>query len=92
MLSYDDSAQLMRDATFVSRVKVACMHYAAYILGEDAGVPAHSTRVRWAQQVMSSPDGVAAQVTPPTVMDANVQSQGAAIIDADLQTAVETTI
>jgi hypothetical protein len=38
------------------------------------------------------PDAAAGQVTPPVVMDGAVQTDGAAITDAVLQTAVETTV
>jgi len=92
MLTYADSAALMVDATFISRIKVACLHFASYILGEDPGTAAHNSRTKWAQQAMQNPDGVASQISPGVVMDPNVQSQGATIADADLQTAVETTV
>jgi len=79
----------MGDVELRNRIKVAVLTYASYILNEGTGVPAHTSRVRWAQQVYQSPDSVAAQVQPPVVMDGQVQLDGAAITDAALQTAVE---
>jgi hypothetical protein len=92
MLTYADSAALMRNDAFVARVKVACLHFADYILGEASTTPAHNSRMKWAQHVMDSPDIVAMQVSPPVVMDPAVQEQGEAIGDSDLQQAVETTV
>jgi hypothetical protein len=91
-LDYDTSNQLMSDMTFRGRVKVSCLHFAAYVVGEPTSTPAHNTRFRWAQDTYANPDGKAQQVTPATVMDPNVQSQGDTIDDATLQTAVETAI
>jgi hypothetical protein len=91
-LSYDDSANLMQDSGFKGRIKVACLHFASYISGEDPGTPAHNTRYRWAINTMNAPDTAAANVTPTVVMDPNVQAEGSAISDTDLQTAVETAV
>jgi hypothetical protein len=91
-LTYEESADLMKDPVFVNRIKVACLHYADYILGEAISVPAHNTRLRWAQTVTTNPDSVAQQIAPPVVMDAKVQEQGSAITDTDLQSSVETTV
>lgn len=91
-LTYDESAALMNDAAFRGRIKVACLHFADYIFGEDNTVPAHNTRLRWAQNTFLNPDASAAAVTPPVVMDPSVQDAGSAIEDAALQSAVETTL
>jgi hypothetical protein len=91
-LTYQDSADLMRDPTFNSRIKVACLQFADYISGEAPTTPAHKTRVKWAQTVMDSPDGAASRIVSIVVMDPKVQSDGEAITDADLQTAVETAV
>lgn len=91
-LDYAATAALMTDAAFKDRTKIACLHYASYILGEPVDVPAHSSRLRWAQNTNASPEQSAAQVMPVLVMDDKVQAAGAAITDADLQTAVETSI
>lgn len=99
-LTYDDSAYLMQDNAFRGRVKVACLKYADYIVGEAPDVPAHSTRVKWAQQTMTAPDASAAVVTPTVVMDAAVQAAGlttanpptSAIDDAGLQSSTEVAI
>lgn len=91
-MNYTESAALTTDAEFRGRVKIACLKYADSIMNEANTVPAHSSRLKWAQSAMQSPDMVAAQVQPPTVMDAAVQAAGAAVTDAELQGAVETTV
>ena len=91
-LDYTSSAALMNDMVFRGRVKVACLHFATYVLGEPASTAAHNTRFRWAQECVQNPDSKATQVQPEVVMDPNVQSQGDAIDDPGLQTAVETAI
>lgn len=91
-LTYEQTAELMKDAVFVGRIKVACLKYADYIVGESADTPAHQTRTKWAQQTMQNPDFTAQQVTPTVVMDPAVQDQGAAIDDAGLQSATENAI
>lgn len=91
-LTYEQSAELMNDPAFRGRVKVACLRFATFILDEAPTVPAHSSRIRWAQNTFAMPDAAAGAATPPTVMDGAVQTDGAAITDAVLQTAVETTV
>jgi hypothetical protein len=91
-LTYEQSADLMTDITFRNRIKVACLTYATYIWDEAASVPAHSSRIRWAQSTFQQPDASAANVQPSVVMDGQVQADGAAITDAALQTTVETCV
>jgi len=92
MLTYDESAALMNDDAFRGRVKVACLHFANYILDEASSVPAHNVRLRWAQRAFASPDGVASEVMAPVVMDGQVQADGGAITDDALQSSVETIV
>lgn len=91
-MTYEESATLMNDATFQGRVKVACLSYAQYIGLEDPGSPGHSSRYRWAQNTVLNPVAVAGQITPPTVMNPNVQAAGADITDQDLQAAVQAVV
>lgn len=91
-MTYEESATLMNDAAFHNRVKVSCLKFADYIVGEAVTVPAHNTRYKWAQQTMINSDAAAAQITPSVVMDNQVQTDGAAITDVALQTSVETTV
>jgi hypothetical protein len=91
-LDYTTSAALMRNSAFIDRVKVSCLKYADFIMNEAANVPAHSSRIRWAQNTVQSPDGTAQSITPPVVMDTKVQTDGSAITDANLQSAVESTV
>ena len=91
-LTYDDSASLMKDPSFIGRIKVACLKYADYIINEAPDTPAHSARIRWAQTCNMNPDLTAQNLGPTTVMDDKVQADGATISDGDLQSAVETAI
>lgn len=91
-LTYEQSAALMRDDVFIGRIKVGCITYARYITDEAPSTPAHSTRVRWAQNALLNPDAAAQQVTPTVVMDSAVQVDGAAVTDTALQGAVENAV
>jgi hypothetical protein len=91
-MTYLESAALMQDQEFRGRIKVACLKYADSIVGEPTGTAAHNTRLKWAQNCLQSPEMVAAQTQPPTVMDAEVQADGAAITDVALQGSVEATV
>jgi hypothetical protein len=91
-MTYEESAALMTDLPFRNRIMVACLNFANYIIDEIESTPAHNTRMKWAQSVYQSPAMVAAQIQPPTVMDAKVQEFGSDITDPDLQSSVETTV
>jgi len=82
----------MTDMEFRGRVKVSALKYADSIMIEASSVPAHNTRVRWAQNTMQNPEMAAQQIQPPVVMDSAVQTAGAAISDAALQGSVEATV
>ena len=88
-LTYEASATLMQNAAFVSRIKVACVKYANFVLLEATSVPAHNTRVKWANQTLASPDQSAMQVAPTVVLDPAVQADGDAVTDTALQSATE---
>lgn len=91
-MTYEESSQLMNDPVFKGRVKVAALKYADSITIEPTSTPAHSSRYRWAQACFANPDFTAQQLQPPVVMDAAVQTAGAAVEDAALQGAVETVV
>lgn len=92
-MTYKESSDLMVDIEFRGRIKVACLTFASYITGEDPATPAHSTRIKWAQQTMATPDSTASQIQPTVVMDAAVQEAGGAdVTDEALQGAVETSV
>lgn len=91
-LTYDDSSKLMNDATFRGRVKVSALKFATSIMDEPGEIPAHNTRMKWAQQCYGSPDQTANQITPPVVMDSAVQESGSGITDTNLQGAVEAVV
>lgn len=91
-LDYEQSFALMSDTDFKGRVQVACLAYAQYILLEPTGTVGHNARVRWAQSVYQSPLMVATQVTPPTVMNPNVQQAGSEVTDQNLSAAVQAVV
>jgi len=82
----------MTNLDFRGRIKVACLSFADYILGEPITEPAHNSRLKWANETYQQPDAIAMKVQPPTVMQDAVQGAGDAITDAALQTAVETVV
>jgi hypothetical protein len=91
-LSYEQSSQLMQDQDFRGRVKVACLKYAGSIFDEQTNVPAHNTRLKWANDTINNPDMMAMKIQNPVVMDTQVQSAGSEITDNALQAATETVI
>jgi hypothetical protein len=91
-MTYEESAVLMQDSGFRGRIKVAALKYATSISDEPTNIPAHNTRLRWAQQCFGAPDSVAQQIQHPVVMDGAVQSSGADITDDALQGAVEAVV
>jgi hypothetical protein len=91
-MTNEELATLMNDMAFRGRVKVSCLKFADSIAIEASNVPAHNTRLRWAQSAMQQPDMVAGQVTPNVCMDPAVQSAGADITDIALQGSVEATV
>jgi hypothetical protein len=91
-MTYDESAALMIDLEFRGRIKVSALRYADSIMIEATTVPAHNTRVRWAQGAMQQPDQTAMQLQPPVVMDSAIQTAGKSITDAALQGAVEAVV
>ena len=91
-LTFEQSFELMSDPMFRGRVQVACLAYAQYITLEPTGAPAHNTRLRWAASVYQNPGFIAAQTTPPTVMNPNVQQAGSDVTDLDLQAAVQAVV
>lgn len=91
-LTYEESAALMADTEFRSRIMVACLKFADYIASEPPTEPAHNTRLRWAGACMGNPQMTAVQTQPTTVMQDGVQAAGKDIDDVALQTAVETAV
>jgi hypothetical protein len=91
-MTYEESAALMNDMAFRGRVKVAALKFADYIMLEASSTQGHNSRLRWANETFQNPDFAAGRVQPPVVMDAAVQSAGAAITDEALQTAVENVV
>lgn len=91
-MDYSESAQLMRDQAFHGRVKVAGLKYTTYILGEPVETPGHTSRYNWAKNFAMQPDMGATSIQPMVVMDTQVQTDGAAITDAALQSSVEAVV
>lgn len=87
MLTYEESAALMNDPVFQGRVKAACLSYAGTLL---AGPPPNNPVLfRWAANTYQNPAFAMTQVTPPAVMNVNVQTEGASISDPALLATVE---
>jgi hypothetical protein len=97
-MTYEESSALMQNVEFRGRIKVACLKYGTYIMDEPSSTPAHSSRIRWAQNTATAPDQAAANLQPMVVMEPSVQAAGvnaegdSLITDAALQTAVEATV
>ena len=97
-MTYEESATLMNNSIFRNRVKVSCLKFADSIMIEPASVPAHNTRMKWAQNTYQQPDMTASQITPPVTIDPAVQTAAidpdgdSSISDAALQSAVEVTV
>ena len=84
-MTNEESATLMQNVIFRGRIKVEALRYADAILIEAASVPAHNTRVKWAQSTFAAPDQAAQALQPGVVMDPAVQ---AAAIDPDGDSAI----
>ena len=91
-ITYAQTSDLMNDQVFKGRTQVACLHFASYINNEDPATPAHASRLRWAQATIQTPMNSVTQIMPVLVMDDKVQTAGDAILDPDLQIAVETSV
>ena len=91
-LTYVTSAAFINDTGFRGRVKIACITLAEQIMAEPSTTAGHNSRVRWALQVFQNPDGMASQVAQLAVLDTNVQAQGSAATDAQIQTAVQNAV
>jgi hypothetical protein len=92
-MTYTETFELTKDPVFRGRVSTACVHYANFITDEPASTMAHSTRYRWAQQTLIGPEASVIRVIATVCNDGAVQdAPGAAITDAALQTAVETSV
>ena len=84
-MTNEESATLMQNVIFRGRIKVEALRYADAILIEAASVPAHNTRVKWAQATFAAPDQAASALQPGVVMDPAVQG---AAIDPDGDSAI----
>lgn len=85
-MTYVESAALMKDQTFMGRVKVAALNYAQSLSLQPS---LSNSQSKWINQAMTQSDFMAQMLTPPVVMNPNVQQGGAAVSDADLQAAVQ---
>ena len=91
-IDYKTSSDLMHDEAFLGRTRIACLTYAAYIADEAITVPAHTTRLKWAQATFRDSENAVNEIMSILIMDAKVKQFGAAITDADLQSALETSV
>ena len=91
-IDYKTSSDLMHDAEFNGRTRIACLTYASYIADEAITVPAHTTRLKWAQNTFANSENAVNEIMSILIGDAKVKEFGGAITDADLQSAVETSV
>lgn len=91
-IDYKTSADLMHDPEFNGRTRIACLHYAQFISNEATTVPAHVTRLAWAQKTFDNSENAVNEIMPILIMDPKVQAAGTAITDEDLQSALETSV
>lgn len=87
-MTYAESAALMNDTVFRGRVKVALLNYAQYLSLQLATASSNAKMV-FIQQTIRNLEVMTQTVVPPTVMNPNVQQDGADISDANLQAAVQ---
>lgn len=86
-MTLEESAELINDATFRGRVKVAALLYAQYMSLHPGN---SSSLTNWIFQTLRAPDQVAQTLTPSVVINPAVQDAGANVTDQDLQSAVQT--
>lgn len=87
-MTQEESAALMNDPVFRGRVKVCALNYAQY-LTLQAATASSNAKMKWMQATIAGPDQMAATLTPPVVLNPNVQIAGAEVTDADLMAAVQ---
>jgi hypothetical protein len=91
-IDYAQQAALAQDQTFRGRVQVACVKYSDSIMLEPQNTPAHTSRAKWAAEVVNNPLGMATKVQQMVITDPAVIQDGAQITDTALQGAVETAV
>jgi hypothetical protein len=89
-MTLEESANLINNMQFRSRVKAACLVYASRILAERG--THNNAQIRWAQQTFSNSDNAAQLTIGPTAMEPGVQGPGASIDDGGLQFSVENAV
>lgn len=81
-----ESANLMNDQTFRSRIKAAALQYALYIQSQANN---SNSRANWAQRTIQAPDQMVGLLAGAVVMNTNVQQAGAEVTDPALIAAVQ---
>lgn len=91
-MPYTDIMALGADSTFLNRVIYAVEKFCAYVQNEGTGVQNHPMRLNWAILAMENPLATAVALMPGVLQMETVQAQLGAIVDGDLQIAVESVI
>jgi len=98
-LSYDQTSALMKDLQFQGKIKVAAVKYSDAIgIIDNQSVASRVNLVKWSFRCAQQPDMVANELQPyvvwdPKIQAADIDENGHSLVsDADLQTAVETTV
>lgn len=89
-MTYAQLDALRTDGIFLSRMSYAVAKYALYIVAEAEDAANHLARVNWATVALSDTVAAASRLATKVVQDGQVQTDGSAITDANLQTVVET--
>jgi hypothetical protein len=90
MATYLDLATLSTDPNFLARIGYAIGNFAAYILNEDPAAANHAARLNWALKANLDTRAMAVSLAMAVCRSPNVTANLAAVVDTDLQPAVET--
>src|SRR5262245_57448635 len=83
---------LKNDPDFRSRVGMALINYATYLLGADPTREWHEYEINWSRKASSNTDDQIYRIMGFVLGDSKVQEQLADITDADLQIVVEVAV
>jgi hypothetical protein len=77
------------DSVLKNKVIVSCVTSAQTIFNEAVGVTNHAERLVWANKVLANPTNEAQRMLWGVCLNSTVQTSGAGIADASLQTVVD---
>ncbi len=77
------------EGTLLRRIEGACLHSAAYIRIEDAGVANHANRLLWMTAVQADVTTEARKMLPRVLENAEIEANTDGIADSVIQYAVD---